>query len=87
MDKSLINTNQIWMTGMSVSDGLFDDNWNMGISHKKVFIPFRTDKTTVYFDSRFTTQRELMEGNHIIIMDETEWDTQYDLLALVWTKE
>ena len=75
------------MTGMSVSDGLFDDNRNMGISHKKVFIPFRTDKTTVYFDSRFTIQRELMEGNHIVMISETEWDTQYYRLTLVWTKE
>ena len=41
MDHSLINPNQIPMTGILVYDDPFDDNWNLGISHKKVFIPLQ----------------------------------------------
>ena len=59
---------------MSVSDYMFDDNQKLGISHKKVFIPFKTDGTTVHFSSRVMTQREIMEWTHIIMTDEMEWD-------------
>ena len=43
------------MTGMPVYDNLFEDNCKLGIAHKKLFIHFNTDGTTVYFDSRFPT--------------------------------
>ena len=55
MDSSIINTNQIGMTGIPFSDDYYDDNWKLGISHKNVLIPFRTGGTTVYFDSRVPT--------------------------------
>ena len=76
MDHSLIFENQIQMTLMPVSSDLFDENWNLVIDQKKVFIPFRNYGTTVYFDSRVPNQREITECTHIIIMGETEWGHQ-----------
>ena len=40
---------------MPVSDYLFDHNQKFGIATKKVFIPFNTDGTTVYFYPRVPT--------------------------------
>ena len=57
--------------GMSVSDDLFDENWKLGIAHKKVVIPLNTDETTVDFDSRVPTQHNIMEYTHIIMTGET----------------
>ena len=48
MDHSLMNPNQIWMTGIPVSDDPFDYNRKLGIACKKMFIPLRTDGNTVY---------------------------------------
>ena len=56
---SMYNPNKIRMAGILVSDDQFDENWKLGIAHKKVFIHFKTDGTTIYFDSRFPTQREI----------------------------
>ena len=56
---SLINTNQIQMKVMPVSDDLFDENWKLLTSHKNKFITFRTNGATVNFDSRVPTQREI----------------------------
>ena len=75
MDHSLINPNEILMMGMPVYDNPFDNNWNFGID-KNVFIPFKTDGTTVYFDPRVPTQCEITECTHIITTGETEWDPQ-----------
>ena len=58
------------MTVILVSDDLFDDNWKLGISHKNLFIPFKTDGTIVYFDPIVTTQREITECTNIIMTDE-----------------
>ena len=55
----MYNPNKIRMAGILVSDDQFDENWKLGIAHKKVFIHFKTDGTTIYFDSRFPTQREI----------------------------
>ena len=51
MDHLLINPNQIRMAVITASYDAFDKNRNLGIAHEKVFIPFGTDETTVYFDS------------------------------------
>ena len=59
MDHSLLNPNQIQMAVMPISDDPFDENRKLGIAHKRVLIPFKTDRTTVYFDSRFPTQSEI----------------------------
>ena len=76
MDHPLIHPNQIQMSVMPISDDLFHENWKLGIVHKKVFIPFKTDRTTVYFDSRVPKKCEITECAHIIMMSETEWDPQ-----------
>ena len=72
---------------MPVSNCPFDQNKNFDFSHKKVFIPFNTDVTTVYFDSRVTAQCDIMECTHIIMVRETEWYPQSFLLALVQIKK
>ena len=82
-----MNPNQIKMTRMPVSDDLFYDNQKLSISQKEVFIPFKTDGTTVYFNSRAPTQREIIECTRIIITGETEWDTQSVRMVLVQTNE
>ena len=74
MEHSLINPNQIQMTVMPVSDYPFDDNQKLGISHRKVFVPFNTDGTAVYFGLIFLTQRDITECYHIIMTIEMEWD-------------
>ena len=38
MDHLLINPNQIRMEGIPVSDDPFDENKNVGIDHKNVFM-------------------------------------------------
>ena len=49
MDHSLINQNQIRMAVIPVSDDPFYDNLKLVIAHEKVFVPFGTDGTTVFF--------------------------------------
>ena len=56
---------------MPVSDDPFDENLKLGISHKKVFIPFKTDGTKAYFDSRVLTQCDITECTHIIMTGKT----------------
>ena len=72
MYHSLISPNQIKITVIPFSDDMFDDNLKLGITHKKVFIPFNTDGAKVYFYSRVPTQHEIMECTHIIITVETK---------------
>ena len=52
-----------------------------------MFIPFHNDETEVYFDSRVTKKREIMERTHIIMTGGTEWYPQLFQLALVQTNE
>ena len=56
-DYLLINPNQIRMVRIVAFDDPFDKNRKLGITHAKVFIPFSTGVTTVYFDSRVPTQQ------------------------------
>ena len=78
MDHSLVIPKQIQMTGMLVSDDLFDKNWKIVIARKKVSIPFNTYGTTVYFYSRVSNQLEITECTNIIMTGETEWGVQSD---------
>ena len=55
MDHSLVNPNQIRMTGTPVSDDPFDATRRLGIQHDDLFIPFETDGTTVYFQYHVPT--------------------------------
>ena len=72
MYHSLMKPNQLRMTRIPVSDDLLYDNWKLGNSHKKVFITFKTYRTTVYFDSRVLTQHDITKCTHIIVTVETE---------------
>ena len=45
MDHSLVNPNQIRMTGTPVSDDPFDSTQALGIKHEDTFIPFQTDES------------------------------------------
>jgi hypothetical protein len=87
MDHSLINPNQIRMMGTSVSDDPFDNTRKLGISHDKLFIPFSTDGTTVYFDTRVPTYQEMNECTRVVMTGDTEWDPSSVRLASVRTKE
>ena len=61
MDHLLNNPNKIKMVIIPVYDDLFGDNWELGIAHKRVFILFKNNRTTVNFDSRVLNQRNIME--------------------------
>ena len=87
MYHSLMKPNQLRMTGIPGPDDLLDDNQKLINSHKKVFIPFKTYRTTVNFYSRVLTQRDIMKYTHIIMTGETEWYPRSVQLALVRTKE
>ena len=64
------------MTVIPVSDDPFDENRNLGIDHKKVFIPFGTDEITVYFDSRVPTQHDIKGCTKIVMTNDMDWDPQ-----------
>ena len=87
MYHSLMKPNQLRMTGIPGPDDLLDDNQKLINSHKKVFIPFKTYRTTVNFYSRVLTQRDIMKYTHIIMTGETEWYPRSVQLALVRTNE
>ena len=50
LDHSLINPNEIRMMGMPLSDDPLDEIQKLGIFHKRVLIPFKTDGNTVHFN-------------------------------------
>ena len=71
MDHSLVNPNQIRMTGTPVYDDPFDSNRALGIKHEEAFIPFRTNDTAIYFDTRVPTKEERAECSWLIITGDT----------------
>lgn len=74
MDHSLINPNQIRITGIDVCDNPFDRNTRLGIDHEDVFVPFRTQGSTVYFESFVPSEDDLHDYPHIVLTDDKEWD-------------
>jgi hypothetical protein len=74
LDHSLINPNQIRVTGIPVCDDPFDRYRKLGIETDMVQIPFRTDGNTIYFVSRVPTQEELDDCPYITLTDDMEWD-------------
>ena len=52
-----------------------------------MFIPFGTDRKTVYFYSRVPTLREITECTHIAMTGDTEWYPHSVRLASVSIKE
>jgi hypothetical protein len=76
MDHSLINPNQIRITGIPVNDDPFDMSRPFGIGHPGAYIPFSTEGATIYFRSRTPTNEELdhYKYRQIELTDDTEWD-------------
>ena len=58
MDHSLVNLNQIHMTGTPVLDDPFNTTRRLGIHHGDAFVPFKIDGPTVYFDTHVPTEAE-----------------------------
>ena len=58
MDHLLVNPKKIHMTGTPVSDEPFDTTFRLGIHHEYALIPFKTDGTTVYFDTHVLIEAE-----------------------------
>ena len=87
MDHSLVNPNHIRVTGTPVSDDPFDSTRVLGIKHEDAFIPFRTDGTTIYFDTRVPTKEERAECSWLIMTGDTEWDPSSVPLQAIQTKE
>lgn len=80
MDHSLINVNQIRVTGIPLCDDPFDRYREIGIDTENVQIPFLMDGNTLYFDSRVPTDDELENCPYITLTDDLDWDpTQVNL--------
>lgn len=60
MDHSSINPNQICAFSIAIFDDPCDNRRPFGVDHEKVFIPFNTQGSTVFFNS-FTPSDEIME--------------------------
>ena len=59
----------------------------LGIKHEDAFIPFLTDVTTIYFDTRVPTKEERAECSWLIMTGDTEWDPSSVPLQAIQTKE
>jgi hypothetical protein len=53
LDHSLINPNQIRVTGIPVCDDPYDQYRHLGIDLGEMYIPFQTEGNTIYFNSRY----------------------------------
>ena len=87
MDYSLVNTNQIRMTGTQVSDKPFDTTRQLGIHNQDALIPFKTGQTTVYFDTHVPTEAERAQCKYITTTGEMEWDPSLVRLKAVKSTE
>jgi hypothetical protein len=74
LDHSLINPNQINVTGIPVCDDLYDRYHHLGIDIGKFMIPFQTKGNTIYFILRVPTSDELVECQYITLTDDADWD-------------
>ncbi len=83
MKMSLINPNQIQHYGVTVSDDPTDNTRAFGISADGIHIPFKMDGTTVYFESRVSTQYELENCKTIQVTDDATWDPSCVSIASV----
>jgi len=87
MDHSLINPNQIRITGIPLSDNPFDKSKELGIDTTSCFVPFKTAGTTIFFESRVPSHEEIMSCTHINMTLDSEWDPSVVRLAAVRTME
>jgi len=75
MDHSLINPNQVRSFGIPVSDNPFDTGRPFGIDHEDLFVSFRTEGSTVCFDTRVPSDDELESCKFVKLTDgDTEWN-------------
>jgi hypothetical protein len=75
MKMSLINPNQLRHFGITVSDDPTDTTRPFGISTGEgLFVPFRMEGTTVYFETRVPTGWELENSKSIQVTDSTVWN-------------
>jgi hypothetical protein len=80
LDHSLINPNQIRVTGIPVCDDPYDRYQHLRIDLGDIHIPFRTEGNTIYFDSHVPTKEELQNCQYVTLMDDDDWDpTSTDL--------
>jgi hypothetical protein len=87
LDHSLINPNQIRVTGIPVCDDPYDRHRHLGIDLGEIQIPFQTEGNTIYFSSRVPTEEELDNHQYLTLTDVEDWDpTTTDLTDHI-TKE
>ena len=87
MDHSLINPNQIRVTGIPLSDNPFDKTKELGIESDQCLIPFNCDGTTIFFNTQVPTNEEIECCEHITMTEETEWNPSTVRLSAVRTTE
>jgi hypothetical protein len=77
MDHSLINPNQLRHYGVMVNDNPYDraPDWAMGIKlEQDERIPFYSQGSTIFFNSRYTSDDELESYPHVVLTCEKPWD-------------
>ena len=79
MDHSLVNPNQIRAFRIELYDNPYepDPNRSMGVmlnDYKK--LPFRSDGSTIYFNTWYPTDKEMDAYEHIIVTSDQPWDPQ-----------
>ena len=75
MDHSLINPNQIRHFGITVNDNPYNPVADLGIDHGACFVPFKTEGSTVFFETYVPSDEELEQCPHVILTDgDLEWD-------------
>jgi hypothetical protein len=87
LDHSLINPNQIRITGIPVCDDPFDRHRSLSIDLCDFTVPFSTDGNTIYFDSQVPTVEEMENCQYISLTDDDEWDPSTVDLSVSTTKE
>jgi hypothetical protein len=87
LDHSLINPNQIRITGIPVCDDPFDKHRSLGIDLGDFNIPFQTEGNTIYFESRVPTTDEMENCQYISLTDDDDWDPTSVNLQDYMTKE
>ena len=76
MDHSLINPNQVRITGISLCDDPFDPIRALGIDIEthSLFIPFKTFGTTMFFETRRPKPEEYYSCPRIEMTSPVPWD-------------
>ena len=77
LDHSLINPNQVRHNGFQLFDNPFetDPTRQMGIVlNESDRIPFQSQGTTIYFNTRYPTDHEMETYPHVVLTCEAPWD-------------